>query len=421
MSPMVITLLVLAATIVLFIWDKVSATVVSAGVIFVLIFTGVIDAGTAFNNFVNNNVIMIFATLIIGGSLFETGMAEIIAKTVSKFMKSERSAVTAVFFTSAVLSSLLSNTGTAATLFPIVIGLSAAAGIRRSKLLLPIVIGATAGSLATLMGTPSILTTSAILQEATGETFGFFTTSPIGVIYLIVGTLFFYFYGWKILPSKDTTEEIEAKGTDYSNVPKWKQWTSLAMLFLVIIGMIFEKQIGIKMHVLAALGALLLVLTGVITEKQAFNMVSWKTIYLTAGMLTLAGALNTSGAGKWIADAFVSVFGSSTNIYVLTGALYLISNILTQFMSNAACTAMLLPVGVSIAQGLGADPKAILIAILCGASMAFCTPMAQPMNSMVYGPGGYKFTDYIKSGWLLTVIYAVISIVLIPIFYPFFP
>lgn len=420
MSPAIITLIILAVTIALFIWDKFSVVAVSGAVCIALILTKVMSAGKVFDCFVNSNVIMIFATLIIGGALFETGMAEIIAKTVSKFTKSERSAVTAVFVICAVLSSLLSNTGTAATMFPIVIGLCAATGFKRSKLLLPIIIGATAGSLATIMGTPSIMTTSAILEEATGETFSFFTTSPIGIIYLVVGAVFFYFIGYKMLPDRESTEEVEAEGKDYSNVPKWKQWASLAMLILVIIGMIFENQIGVKMYIIACVGAFLLVFSGVITEKQAFKMVSWKTIFITAGMLALATALKDSGAGEMIANAFVKVFGSSTNVFVLTGALYIISNLLTQFMSNAACTGMLLPIGVSIAQGLNADPKAILIAVLCGASMAFCTPMAQPMNGMVYGPGGYKFTDYIKSGWLLTVIYAVISIFLIPLFYPFF-
>jgi len=420
MSPVTITLIILAATIALFIWDKISVSAVSVCVIFALILTGVLDATTAFSSFVNTNVIMIFATLVIGGALFETGMAEIIAKTVSRFTKTERSAVTAIFTVSAIMSSLLSNTGTSATLFPIVIGIAAATGFRRSKLLMPIIIGATAGSLGTIMGTPSIITTSAILEEATGKTFGFFTTSPIGILFMVIGIVYFYFWGWKYMPVRETPEEVVGKSEEFANVPKWKQWFSLAMLFIVIIGMIFEKQIGLKMYLTASIGATLLVVSGTITEQQAFRMVSWKTIFITAGMLTLASALNSSGAGQAIADAFISVFGKSSSPWLLTAALYIISNLLTQFMSNAACTAMLLPVGVSIAQGLGADPTAVLMATLCGASMAFCTPMAQPMNSMIYGPGGYKFTDYFKAGWLLTLIYAIVGIILIPIFYPFF-
>lgn len=420
MSPMVITLIILAATIFMFIWGKVSESAVSVCVILALILTGVLDASAAFSTFVNTNVILIFATLVIGGALFETGMAEIIAKAISKFTKNERTAVTAIFIISAVMSALLSNTGTAATLFPIVIGIAAATGFRRSRLLMPIIIGATAGSLGTIMGTPSIITTSAILEEATGKTFGFFTTSPIGILFIVVGIVFFYFVGWKFMPVRDTDEEAGHSGKSYDDVPKWKQWFSLGMLVLVIIGMIFEEQIGIKMYLTAAIGATLLVVCGAITEKQAFQMVSWKTIFITAGMLSLANALNSSGAGQAIANAFISVFGNASSPWLLTAALYIISNVLTQFMSNAACTAMLLPVGVSIAQGLGADPTAVLMATLCGASMAFCTPMAQPMNSMIYGSGGYKFSDYFKAGWLLTLIYAVIGIALIPVFYPFY-
>jgi di/tricarboxylate transporter len=90
-------------------------------------------------------------------------------------------------------------------------------------------------------------------------------------------------------------------------------------------------------------------------------------------------------------------------------------------MSNTATTALLAPIGVSIAQKLGADPRAVLMAIVIGGSCAYATPIGMPANAMIYGPGGYKFNDYVKSGLPLIGVSFVVSMILLPIFWPLFP
>ena len=99
----------------------------------------------------------------------------------------------------------------------------------------------------------------------------------------------------------------------------------------------------------------------------------------------------------------------------------MLSCVLTNFMSNTATTALLVPISVSIATGMGADPRAVLMATVIGGSCAYATPIGMPANTMVLSAGGYKFKDYVKSGLPLIVVSTIISLIILPIFYPFFP
>jgi di/tricarboxylate transporter len=106
---------------------------------------------------------------------------------------------------------------------------------------------------------------------------------------------------------------------------------------------------------------------------------------------------------------------------VCTIVLFIISCGLTQFMSNTASAALLCPIGIAIAKQLGASPQAVLMAIAVAASCAFATPVGTPPNTLVLGPGGYKFMDYVKAGVGLVIVCFVVSIIIIPMVWPFFP
>ncbi|MGL5511979.1 MAG: SLC13 family permease, partial [Sporomusa sp.] len=166
---------------------------------------------------------------------------------------------------------------------------------------------------------------------------------------------------------------------------------------------------------------ILAVLTGCLKEKQAYQSIDWVTIFLFAGMMPIAAAMEKSGAGKLIADQVVGVLGGSPSPLFITGVLFILSATLTQFMSNTAATALLAPIGISIAVGIGASPHAVLMAIAVAASCAFATPVGTPPNTLVLGPGGYKFMDYVKAGTGLVVVCFIVSIIIIPMVWPFFP
>lgn len=248
--------------------------------------------------------------------------------------------------------------------------------------------------------------------EEIGMKFGFFEYGLVGLPILIVGIIYFAVVGYKLLPnSKGGADSVFDEQIDYSNVPQWKQVLSLVILIATIIGMIFEERIGIPLYVTSGIGAILLVLTGVMTEKQAYKSIT----------LALAAALEGTGAGAIIADTVINLLGENASPFALLFAVLLISSVLTNFMSNTATTALLVPISLSIATGMGADPRAVLMATVIGGSMAYVTPIGMPANTMVLAPGGYKFRDYTKAGLPLMVVAFVLSLILLPIFFPFFP
>ncbi len=284
MNPTTITLLFLLFAVVMFVFEKIPLGVTSMIVCCGLVVTGVLDVKTAFAGFIDSNVILFVAMFIVGGAFFETGMANKIGGIVTKFAKTERMLIIAIMVIVGLMSGVLSNTGTAAVLIPVVIGIAAKSGYSRSRLLMPLVFAAAMG-----------------------------------------------------------------------------------------------------------------------------------------GNLSLASALSQTGAGAMIAETVMGALGENPSPYVLTFVVFILCCIMTNFMSNTATTALMVPICLSIAQGMGADPRAVLMACVIGGSCAYATPIGMPANTMVVGAGGYTFMDYVKSGLPLIVIATIVSMIILPIAFPFFP
>ena len=421
MSAATITLLFLLFAVVMFVFEKIPLGVTSMIVCVGLVVTGVLDVKTAFAGFIDSNVILFVAMFIVGGALFETGMANKIGGIVTHFAKSERSLIVAIMVIVGLMSGVLSNTGTAAVLIPVVIGIAAKSGYARSKLLMPLVFAAAMGGNLSLIGAPGNLIAQSALGEI-GMSFGFFEYAIVGLPILAVGILFYATLGRKLLPNHPLSDDDSFGGEqDFSNVPKWKQVLSLVILVLTLLGMIFEKQIGIKLNIIGCIGALALILTGVISEKDALKSIDLKTIFLFGGTLSLASALDKTGAGAEIANIVIGALGENPSPYVLTLVVFLLCCVMTNFMSNTATTALMVPICLSIAQGMGADPRAVLMACVIGGSCAYATPIGMPANTMVVSAGGYTFKDYAKAGLPLILIATVVSMVILPIAFPFFP
>ncbi|WP_109078334.1 SLC13 family permease [Aggregatibacter kilianii] len=424
MSASTITLLFLLFAIVMFVWEKIPLALTAMIVCIGLVLTGVLDVKTAFHGFIDPNVILFVAMFIVGGALFETGMANKIGGLVTRFAKTERQLIIAIMLITGTMSGFLSNTGSAAILIPVVVGIATRANFARSRLLMPLVFAAAMGGNLSLIGAPGNLIAQGVLEQGTGLKFGFFEYAKVGLPILLAGIIYFAFFGYKLLPNKENlsmSDSIYHGKHDYSDVPPWKQHLSLIILIATLLAMIFEEVIGIKLYISGCIGAILLVLTGVISEKQAYKSVDSQVIYLFGGTLALATALKDTGAGAEIANSIIGLLGDKPNPFALLVTVFIISCVLTNFMSNTATTALLAPISLSIANALGADPRAVLMATVIGASCAYATPIGMPANTMVLSIGGYKFMDYVKAGVPLIIVATIVSLILLPIFFPFFP
>ena len=194
-----------------------------------------------------------------------------------------------------------------------------------------------------------------------------------------------------------------------------RMWLAVAILA----GVVGTAALGLAPIVVTALlGALLLVVTGCLTTGEAYEAVNWKVIFLLAGVLPLGTAMQTTGAAELLADQLLNALGDLGPHAVLAGFLF-VTMALTAVVTNNATAVLLAPIAISAGSTLGVDPMPLLMGVTYAASLSFITPVGYQTNTLVYGPGGYAFTDYTKVGGPLNLLFLIIGTLLIPVIFPF--
>lgn len=375
---------------------------------------------TAFGGLTNSSVLLFGGMFIVGGAMFQTGLAQKIGLSCVKIAAgSEAKLQLVIMIVTGTLSAFLSNTGTVAVLLPVCLGIADSAGMSRAKLLLPLAIMASSGGMITMAGTPPNMSAAATLDLA-GIHIGFFDFAWFGIPVSLASIAYVMLLGNRFIPNRksDIVVEDEESGKVYDTK---KQIIAGAVLLVCIVFMALADTIGVQLQVIAIIGGLTCVFTGCLTADEAYDSIDWTTIFLFAGALGLADAMQSTGAGALLAEKVVGLLGGNPNPYLLLLVLFLLAGGLTQFMSNTAAAALLCPIGLSIAQSVGADPTAVVLAIGFACSAAYVTPVATPPNTMVFGPAGLTFMDFVRVGFPLLVIVCLLSMLIIPIVWPFYP
>ena len=423
MSQAVKCLIMLAVIALFFVTELIPLAATAMGGAIACGLLGFIPVKQVFSGLSNSTVVLFAGMFVVGASMFYTGLAQKIGGVVVSMVGTgENSLMFGLMSVGTVLSAFLSNTGTAACLLPVALGICASAKIPASRQLMPLAFACGWGGIITMVGTPPNIIANGALQAAgIQDQFGFFEYAWIGIPVSIAGMLYMMFVGKYLLPKAelDADQEIEQE-VEANETSSKKQMVSGAILVAVVFVMAIGVK-GVTLEMAAIIGAIVCVLTGCLTEKQAYASIDWVTIFLFAGMMPVSKAMDVTGAGKMIAEWTVGIMGGSPSPLVVTAVLFLLSCGLTQFMSNTASAALLCPIGIAISQNLGADPKAVLMAIAVAASCAFASPVGTPPNTLVLGPGGYKFMDYVKAGTGLVLVCFAVSLVVIPMVWPFFP
>jgi len=170
--------------------------------------------------------------------------------------------------------------------------------------------------------------------------------------------------------------------------------------------------------VTALLGCVAMLVTRVLRLEEAYNAINWQVIFLLAGILPLGVAMQTSGAAGALAERAVGLVGDMGPVAVLA-VIYLMTSIMTDTMTNAAAAVLLAPIAISTAEQIGVDPRPFLMAITFAASTGFSTPVGYQTNTMIYNPGGYKYTDFLRTGVPLSILFWILSVIFIPRFWAF--
>ena len=208
--------------------------------------------------------------------------------------------------------------------------------------------------------------------------------------------------------------EIEA------TLQKHKYWW---VSVVVILGTVILAALGIVPILKGALiGTIFLLVIRVITANEAYQSINWQVIVLIAALIPLGIVIQKSGTAFWIGTVLndiANAFNPLVRPTIMLSLVYLVTIILTEMTSNAATAIIMTPIAISAAQQMGLDPRTFVFAVCFAASASFITPIGYQTNLMVYGPGGYKFTDYVRVGLPLAIVLWCIATWLIPILWPF--
>jgi di/tricarboxylate transporter len=191
-----------------------------------------------------------------------------------------------------------------------------------------------------------------------------------------------------------------------------------AGIMLLVIALAIFSDLGIATAMV--IGSVAMVLTGCLSMDEAYKSIDWRTVFLVGGMLSLGMAMENTGTAQFLADLLLGTMGAYGPLALLAG-IYLLSALITQPMSNAAAVVLMVPIALDIAFGLGVNHLTFTMAVVIGAATSFMTPVGHKANVLVFGPGGYRFFDYPRVGVLLTIALFIVSMIFLPIIWPFYP
>ena len=602
-GDMMLVLVVLSATIGLFVSELVRVDIAAILVMVVIGLLGLVPTSELFNGFASNAVISIIAVMILGAGLDRTGVMTVVSAWILKIGgNSVRRIVTLVSATVGLISSMMQNVGATALFMPVMSRVSARTQIPQSRLLMPMGFCAILGGTITMVGSSPLILLNDLIENAnaslppgvpTLETFHLFDVTPIGIVLLLAGIVYFLVAGRFVLPaaaekasgvpartqtyfadvygikgdlyellvtvdsplvgmniseaeqiagaplllairnteeprlappsdemiwvgtilgvmgtrnqvgrfalenqcrvqprlktfgplfnpsragisevvippgsrlvgqtigearlrtrygisvlainrrgeiltegirdqvletgdclvSHSTWRDLSAvaKERDFivaTDIPKEEQRPQKVAHALVFFGLSVGMIIftDFRLSIALLVGAMGMILTGVISIDEAYNSVSWKTVFLLASLIPLGQAMERTGTAAWIAQEIMAILGNVPEL-AIQAALAVMATVFTLVMSNVGATTILVPIAVSIALATGADPTMYALIVALSTSNAFILPTHQ-VNALIMGPGGYRVADFIRAGSPMSLIFIVVMLSMVNI------
>lgn len=214
--------------------------------------------------------------------------------------------------------------------------------------------------------------------------------------------------------------KVATKKNDFADIPKWKPQIAILVLILTFLGMYFAKSLRVGVGMIALLASLVVVVTKLITAKEAMRAIPMGAIIMYSFMVPISDAMAKSGASDMLAMFLKTHAGNLRSPLIVILAIFAIAVPLTNIMSNAATIIMLTPIALAVCKTMNLNPLAILMTVRMAGTIAFMTPIGFTPCTMAIEPGGYSFMDYVRPGVPLSIICIVISIIYFYVAYPMF-
>jgi di/tricarboxylate transporter len=211
---------------------------------------------------------------------------------------------------------------------------------------------------------------------------------------------------WKALERLEKDRDFVIVTTEYPREEEVRPHKIVPAMVFFGIALFMVLFTDIRLSVALLTGAIGMVLSGVLNIEEAYNSVSWKTVFLLASLIPLGLAVETTGTAKWIAEQVLSVVGHM-DIWIIQTAVAMLATFFTLVMSNVGATVLLVPLAVNIAIGAGANPAVFALTVAIATSNSFLIPTHQ-VNALIMGPAGYRVADFLKAGGIMTILFLVV-------------
>ena len=428
-ARMIITLGVFLFMIVSFSLHRLPMALTSILGMLILVVTGCVDSKTALGNMGSSTVITMISMFIVAAGLSRTQMVEKLSKLVYKVSKGSFTKVLAgyVLVTFILGQFIPSITALFALVCPLVIAMCEELKVSPSKMMYSIGLVTVATSFTIMPVGPyaaTFIEDNGLLAEygVTDYAFTIFTQMNIKVFVAAFVLLWAIFFAPKFAPEQPVVpiSMVEArKKARKEPLTPVREAIGYLVFFGVILCLIFQS-FGLPSWIIPACGAAFLVLTGVLSEREAIDSMCLDIIMLYVGVVTLGSAFSNTGAGELVGGAVAGLLGGVQNSYVLGAVFFLTAFVMTSLLYNRAVSKILIPLVILTSMSLKCDPRGLMEMCYIGSMCSLMTPMATSVVPMMMGAGGYDQKALLKMGWLPALIMGVITVLVGMTLYPCF-
>lgn len=417
-------LIILVFCVVFFITKWLPASVTGVLGCFLMVLLKVAPFQTVFSGFSSEIVLLMASAMIVGIAMFKTGAAPIIGRFVIRFAHGREKVFLFVScLVAGVLAMFLANTAVLAAFIPIIDSVCrTSSSIKRKNILLPLACAIMFGGACTLIGCTPQLTANGIMASLVGVEMGMWTLTGPGLCLFAIFFIYMMTIGYKIgdkvwgdRPEVDLgVDEEKIESVVNAEYDKKK----LGCMFTIVILMIISYATGILTPAMTAMAAALLcIILDCCSVKDILKELSWESIVFLASCLGLANALTVCGSGQLIGSVVSGLIGGTASPFLIYAVLVLLALVISQFVTNSTAIIIVLPIAISLCQQYGFSPMTFCVGITMAASMACCTPLAAAQITMTQ-VAGYEFGDYLKYGWLLSLVEYIGTLIFVPLFFP---
>lgn len=418
MFEMIVSLVVLGGCLLLFVTEKLPyATTALLGVL-ALVVCGVCAPAEAAAGFTGDVVFIVFGMDIVGTAIFTSGLGQVIGQRVTRQAGNQEKLLLNICIpVTMVLSMLLSNMAVTIMMLTVCAGIAGKSkSVQLANLALPIAYAAVLGGGITLVGSTPQLLTSSLLEELTGEGFHMFSltaaAAPVAVIILLL-VRFVQYPRWRDRweAPADAGGEAESDAAEVN-----PRQVRLMLVVLALLVALFITN-WIPPGIAAILGAMICIVCGLTTQKEAFARLNWNVLIWLGATVGIAKGLSASGATDLIAQAFLRMVDVERFPVLFLAICVLLSLVLSNFIANTTAVAILIPMILPAVLSAGLNPTPFAVGITLGASFAVATPLANGFIGYTLA-AGYRFKEIVRYGWLLSILIWLLICVLCCLCYP---